>query len=63
MYVLKLNKILDGNVGYREFLPSQEQFEAADRKGKDIFDEKQMAIWNALVQCLERKSVLFLATI
>ena len=42
LYVLKLNKILDGTVGYREFTPtlrgrpSQEQIDAADRKGKKI---------------------------
>ena len=66
MYVLKLNKILDGAVGYREFIPtlrgrpSQEQIDAADRKGKEIFDEKQMAICYELVQCLDKKSVLFL---
>ena len=62
MYVLKLNKILDGTVGYREFIPtlrgrpSQEQIDAANRKEKDIFDEKQMAIWYELVQCLDKKS-------
>ena len=66
MYVLMLNKILDGTVGYREFIPtlrgrpSQEQIDAADRKGKVIFDKKQMAIWYELVQCLDKKSVLFL---
>ena len=66
MYVLKLNKILDGTVGYREFIPtlrgrpSQEQIDAADRKGKEIFDKKQMAIWYELVQCLDKKSVFFL---
>ena len=68
MYVLKLNKILDGTVGYREFIPrlwgqlSQEQIDAADKKGKEIFDEKQMAIWYELVQCLDKKSVLYLRT-
>ena len=47
MYVLKLNKILDGTVGYREFIPtlrgrpSQEQIDAADRKGKEIFDKNR----------------------
>ena len=66
LYVLKLNKILDGTVGYREFIrtlwgrPSQEQFDAANRKGKEIFDKKQMAIWCELVQCLDKNSVLFL---
>ena len=66
MYVLKLNKILDGTVGYREYIPtlrgqpSEEQNDAADRKGKEIFDEKQMAICYELAQCLDRKSVLFL---
>ena len=66
MYVLKLNKNLDGTVGYREFIPtlrgrpSHEQSDAADGKGKEIFDEKQMAIRYELVQCLDKKSVLFL---
>ena len=66
MYVLKLNKILDGTVGFRDFIPtlrgrpSQEQIDAADRTGKQIFDEKQLAIWYELVQCLDKKSVLFL---
>ena len=61
MYVLKLNKILDGNVGYREFIPtlggrtSQEQIDAADRKGRKTFDAKQMAILYELVQCLDKK--------
>ena len=65
MYVLKLKKILDGTVGYREFIPtlrgrpSQEQIDAANRRRKEIFDEKQMAIWCELVQRLDRKSVLF----
>ena len=37
-YVLKLNKILDGTVGYNEFIPtlmgrlSQEQIKPADQK-------------------------------
>ena len=54
MFVLKLNKIIDGTVGYRELIPtvmrrpSQEQIDAADKKRKvifEIFDEKQMSIW------------------
>ena len=62
----KLTNFLDGTVEYREFIPtlrgrpSQEQIDAADRKGKEIFDEKQMAIWYELFQCLDKKSVLFL---
>ena len=64
-YVLELNKILDGTVGYRDFIPtlrggpSHEQIDA-NRNGKQIFDEKQMAIWYELVRCLDKKSVLFL---
>ena len=44
--VLKLNNILDDTVGYSELTPtlrgrpSQEQIDAADRKVKEIFDEK-----------------------
>ena len=36
--------------------PSQEQLDNANRKKKEIFDEKQMAIRYALVHCLEKKS-------
>ena len=61
MYLLKLNKTLDITVGYREPTlrgrPSQKQNDAAGRKGKEIFGEKQVAIWYELVQCLDRKSV------
>ena len=63
MYVLKLNKFLDGTVVYREFIPtlrgrpSQEQIDAANRKRKEIFEEKRIAIWYELVQCLDTKSV------
>ena len=45
---MKLNKIFDGTVGYRDFIPtlrgrpSQEQIDAADRKRNEIFNEKQM---------------------
>ena len=66
MYVLNLIKFPDGTVGYREFLPtlrgrpSQEQIDLADRKEKEIFDEKQVAIWYELVQCLDKKSVFYL---
>ena len=69
MFVLKLNKIIDGTVGYRELIPtvmrrpSQEQIDAADKKRKviiEIFDEKQMSIWYELVQCPDKKSGLFL---
>ena len=65
MYVLKLNKILDGTVGYREFIltlrgrPSQQQVYVADRNEKEIFDEKQMAICYELVPCLDKESVFF----
>ena len=65
MYVLKLNENLDGTIVYRDFIPtlrgrhSQEQIEVADRKGKEIFVEKQMAIWYEVVQCLDKKSVSF----
>ena len=63
MYVLKLNKFLDLTLGYRELKPtlrgrtSQEKIDAANRKGKDIFDEKLMAIPCELVQCLDKKSI------
>ena len=66
MNVLKLNKILDSTEVYRELIPtlrgrpSQEQNDAANRRGKEVFDEKQMAIWYELFQCLDKKSVLFL---
>ena len=59
-YVLKSKQILNGTVWYKEFIPtlrgrtSQEQIDAADRKGKKIFDEKQIAIWYELVQCLDK---------
>ena len=64
MYVLKLNKILDLTLGYGELKPtlrgrnSQENIDAANRKGKEIFDEKLMAIPYELVQCLNKKSDL-----
>ena len=66
MYVLKLIKVLDGTVGYLEFIrtlrgrSTEEKTGAADGQRKDLFDEKQIAIWYELVQCLYKRSVLFL---
>ena len=62
---LKLNKILDETVDYRNFMPglrpnaSSDQKQAAIDKGKEIFKEKQLHIWYELVQALDKKSVLF----
>ena len=66
IFHLKLNKILDETVDYRNFMASlrrnasSDQKQAAIDKGKEIFEEKQLHIWYELVQALDKKSVLFL---
>ena len=66
IFNLKLNKILDETVDYRNFMPSlrpnasSDQKQAAIDKGKESFEEKQLHIWYELVQSLDKKSVLFL---
>ena len=66
IFHLKLNKILDETVDYRNFMPSlrpnasSDQKQAAIDKGKEISEEKQLHIWYELVQALDKKSVLFL---
>ena len=66
IFLLKLNRILDETVDYRNFMPklrpneSSDQKQAAIDKVKEIFKEKQSHIWYELVQDLDKKSVLFL---
>ena len=66
IFHLKLNKILDETVDYRNFMPSlrpnasSDQKQAAIDKRKEIFEEKRLHIWYELVQALDKKSVLFL---
>ena len=66
IFHLKLNKILDETVDYRNFLPSlrpnasSDQKQAVIDKEKEIFEKKQLHIWYELVQALDKKSVLFL---
>ena len=62
---LKLNKILDETVDYRNLMPSlrpnasSDQKQAAIDKGKEIFEVKQLHIYYELVQSLDKKSVCF----
>ena len=66
IFHLKLNKVINREVDEKDFAPSvrnnatEEQREASLRKGIEILGEKELHVWYELVQCLDKKSVLFL---
>ena len=66
IFHLKLNKVINREVDEKNFAPSVrnnatvDQREASLRKGREILDEKELHVWYELVQCLDKKSVLFL---
>ena len=65
IFHLKLNKVINREVDEKDFAPSVrnnatvKQRAASLRKGREILGEKELHVWYELVQCLDKKSVLF----
>ena len=66
IFHLKLIKVINRELDEEDFAPNVrniatvEQREASLRKGREILGEKELHVWYELVQCLDKKSVLFL---
>ena len=65
MYLLRLFGVLNGSEGVESCRPkarsgsSREERQVADEKAAEIFADKKYKIWCELVQCLDKKSLLF----
>ena len=65
MYLLRLFGVLNGSEGVESCRPkarsgsSREERQVADENAAEIFADKKYKIWCELVQCLDKKSLLF----